>query len=168
MEKVRKCSAPDYLALAEIWERSVRATHSFLGEEDIQDIRQALVPDYFPNVELYAIENNGTPAGFIGLSTDTIEMLFIDAPYLHHGFGSILIDFALSRGMTKVDVNEQNPSALRFYLSKGFHIVGRDETDEAGRPFPILHLSIFSTKYRNCFIRQDQSKCKSQNKFPAS
>ncbi|MBD5359047.1 MAG: GNAT family N-acetyltransferase, partial [Bacteroides sp.] len=41
-----------------------------------------------------------------------------------------------------VDVNEQNISALNFYLAKGFKVTGRDETDEAGRPYPILHLSL--------------------------
>ncbi|MBD5243790.1 MAG: GNAT family N-acetyltransferase, partial [Barnesiella sp.] len=33
-------------------------------------------------------------------------------------------------------------SALNFYQARGFRIIGRDETDEAGRPYPILHLSL--------------------------
>ena len=48
----------------------------------------------------------------------------------------------MALGADCVDVNEQNPLALGFYESKGFHIVGRDDRDEAGRPFPILHLSL--------------------------
>ena len=44
--------------------------------------------------------------------------------------------------MDKVDVNEQNEKALQFYLHLGFQIIGRDETDSMGKPFPILHLQL--------------------------
>lgn len=137
-----KCSSGDYGTLAEIWERSVRATHDFLDETVIREIRAALIPDYFPNVEIYAISVNDSLVGFIGLREDMIEMLFIDSNVRGRGYGSSLIEFAKGRGVTKVDVNEQNPSALAFYQSKGFRIIGRDATDDAGRPYPILHLSL--------------------------
>lgn len=141
MEIVR-CNEEDYETLAGIWERSVMATHNFLKKEDFDEIKAALIPDYFPNVDLYAIVDKGAYAGFIGLSPDTIEMLFIDNDRRGQGYGSALIEFAKQRGATKVDVNEQNPSALNFYKAKGFRVLSRDETDDAGRPYPILHLSI--------------------------
>lgn len=141
MEIVR-CNEKDYETLAGIWERSVMATHGFLKTEDFNEIKAALIPDYLPNVDLYAIADNGVYAGFIGLSLDSIEMLFIDSDCRGQGYGSALIEFAKQRGATKVDVNEQNPSALNFYKAKGFRIIGRDETDEARRPYPILHLSL--------------------------
>ncbi len=136
------CNKDDYPTLAGIWERSVKNTHKFLSDEDFNEIKAALVPDYFPNVSLYAIVDNRTFAGFIGLTDSTIEMLFIDSNRRGLGHGSALIDFAKRRGATKVDVNEQNPDALKFYLSKGFHIIARDETDDCGRPYPIIHLSL--------------------------
>lgn len=141
MEIVR-CNEEDYGTLAGIWERSVMATHNFLKEEDFNEIKAALIPDYFPNVGLYAIDDNGVYAGFIGLSPDSIEMLFIDSDRRGLGYGSALIEYAKQRGATKVDVNEHNLSALNFYKAKGFRIIGRDETDDAGRPYPILHLSL--------------------------
>lgn len=141
MEIVR-CNEEDYETLTGIWERSVMATHVFLNEEDFNEIRTALIPDYFPNVDLYAVADNGVYAGFIGLSPDSIEMLFIDSDLRGHGYGSALIEFAKQKSVTKVDVNEQNPSALNFYKAKGFRIIGRDETDDAGRPYSILHLSL--------------------------
>lgn len=136
------CNETDYETLAGIWERSVMATHNFLKNEDFNEIKAALVPDYFPNVDLYAIADNGAYAGFIGLSPGSIEMLFIDSAHRGHGYGSALVEFAKQRGATKVDVNEQNPSALNFYKAKGFRIIGRDENDDADRPYPILHLSL--------------------------
>ena len=102
------------------------ATHRFLKEDDFFEIKAALIPDYFPNVDLYAIA----------------EMLFIDSVRRGRGYGSALIEFAKQHGATKVDANEQNPSALNFYKAKGFHVISRDETDDAGRPYPILHLSL--------------------------
>lgn len=54
-----------------------------------------------------------------------------------------LLAHAISEhGVTKVDVNEQNVSAAGFYAHRGFEVVGRSETDEAGRPYPLLHLSL--------------------------
>lgn len=140
--EVVKCNEDDYEALAGIWERSVRATHGFLKEEDFNEIRAALIPDYFPNVDLYAIADNGAYAGFIGLGPGSIEMLFIDNARRGKGYGSALIEFAKQRGATRADVNEQNTSALDFYKARGFHVIARDETDESGRPYPILHLSL--------------------------
>ncbi len=118
------------------------ATHDFLKENGFKEIKAALIPDYFPNVDLYAIADNDEYAGFIGLSSDSIEMLFIDSDRRSMGYGSALIEFAKRQGATKVDVNEQNPTALNFYKAKGFHVISRDETDDAGRPYPILHLSL--------------------------
>lgn len=140
--KIVRCTEEDYETLAGIWERSVMATHSFLKIEDFNEIKGALIPDYFPNVDLYAIADNGVYVGFLGLSSTTIEMLFIDNDHRGLGYGSYLIEFAKQRGATKVDVNEQNPSALNFYKTKGFHVIARDETDDAGRSYPIIHLSL--------------------------
>lgn len=141
MEIVR-CTEEDFETLAGIWERSVMATHNFLKREDFNEIRAALIPDYFPDVDLYAIAVNGVYAGFTGLGPDSIEMLFVDRDRRGQGYGSALVEFAKQHGATKVDVNEQNPSALNFYKAKGFRVIGRDETDDAGRPYPIIHLSI--------------------------
>lgn len=40
----------------------------------------------------------------------------------------------------KVDVNEENPQALAFYLHMGFNIAGRSEVDGNGKPHPLLFL----------------------------
>lgn len=140
--EIVKCNEADYETLAGIWERSVMATHRFLRVEDFNKIKTVLIPEYFPNVNLYAIADNGVFAGFVGLGPDSIEMLFIDSARRGQGYGSALVEFAKRRGATKVDVNEQNLSALNFYKAKGFRIISRDETDDADRPYPILHLSL--------------------------
>ncbi len=142
MKEIIKCTKDDYATLAEIWERSVRATHRFLTENDIIEIKSALTPFYFPRVELYTVKDNDALTGFIGINGDRIEMLFIDSAFIGYGHGSMLIDHAKNKGCRLVDVNEQNPDALNFYIRNGFRVVGRDAKDENGRPFPILHLSL--------------------------
>ena len=142
MIKISEYNGTDYTVLEEIWERSVRASHGFLDEEAIMDIKQALIPDYFPNVSLYVAYDQDRIVGFMGLSDNRIEMLFIDGDQCGRGYGTALITFATGLGATEVDVNEQNPEALKFYRANGFIIKGRSETDDAGRPYPILHLSL--------------------------
>ncbi len=128
--------------LIAIWERSVRATHKFLPGEVIDGIKQVLATDYLPMVDIYVLEADGVLSGFIGLSGCKIEMLFIDTDCIGKGYGSMLIDYAKQHGAYLVDVNEQNETAMNFYIAKGFKIISRDEKDEAGRPFPILHMTL--------------------------
>lgn len=142
MQRIVKCDEKDYSALLAIWERAVRATHDFLAENDLNEIKSILIPDYFPKVDIYAVVVSNTLAGFIGLSSDTIEMLFIDDYCRNKGYGSVLVDFAKQRGISKVDVNEQNLAALKFYEARGFRVISWDDTDDDGRLYPILHLSL--------------------------
>lgn len=132
----------DYDELLAVWEASVRSTHHFLTEENIQFYKPLVRNRYFQAVELYIIRNReGKIAAFMGLSDELIEMLFVHPAEQGKGRGKQLIQYALhEKHIHKVDVNEQNESAHRFYLHTGFQLIGRDETDPAGNPFPILHL----------------------------
>ncbi len=68
----------DYPELSELWEASIRSTHHFLSEEDIQYYKPLVQNVYFPAVQLYIIKNKDNRiSGFLGLSDDLIEMLFI-------------------------------------------------------------------------------------------
>lgn len=53
---------------------------------------------------------------------------------------SLIHDF----GVTTVDVNKDNENAMMFYMKSGFSIVSESLTDDAGRPYPILHLQLKS------------------------
>jgi putative acetyltransferase len=89
------------------------------------------------------VDDADRPLGFIGLSDSHVEMLFIDPDCRGRGLGRALLDFARElRGTLSVDVNEQNPSAVRFYRHYGFVQTGRSPLDGEGRPFPLLHMSL--------------------------
>ncbi|KAG4073352.1 hypothetical protein HA402_008508 [Bradysia odoriphaga] len=132
----------DYSAFAEIWRRAVDATHDFLTIGDRNAIEARLCTDYFPSVTLSAAEVGGRTVGFCGTLDGSLEMLFVDPSHHGNGVGTALLRHAIrSDHVSRVDVNEQNTPALRFYEHHGFEIVRRSPIDEAGRPYPLLHLA---------------------------
>ncbi|WP_323188816.1 acetyltransferase [Brachybacterium halotolerans] len=135
--------AAEYPALVEIWRSAVEATHVFLSPSDREEIAAHLPGDYLPAVELRVAQRDGRPVGFSGVSGDELQMLFVDASARGSGVGSALLQHAIrSQGVSRVDVNEQNPRAAGFYAHHGFEVAGRSERDDAGRPYPILHLRL--------------------------
>lgn len=134
----------DYDELLQIWETSVRSTHHFLTEENIQFYKPLVRDQYFPAVELFIIRNeSGKIAAFMGLSDELIEMLFVHPNEQGKGYGKQFINYAeKEKRINKVDVNEQNEKALQFYLKRGFDVIGRDTKDSSGNPFPILHMAM--------------------------
>ncbi|MCU1718079.1 GNAT family N-acetyltransferase [Pseudomonas sp. 5P_3.1_Bac2] len=134
----------DATRLVEVWEAAVRASHDFLDEMDIQLLKPLLIEQYFPQVALYVIRrDDGQVAGFMGYTEGQVEMLFVHPEQHGQGLGRALLNYATQElGAYLVDVNEQNPKALAFYLSQGFKVARRSPLDGGGRPFPILHLQL--------------------------
>ncbi|MFC0672981.1 GNAT family N-acetyltransferase [Brachybacterium hainanense] len=131
----------EHPVLVAIWASAVEATHAFLDPEDREQIRARLMPQYFPQVRLLVAERGGRPVGFAGIAGTGLEMLFVHADEHRRGIGGALLARAIAEhDIRTVDVNEQNPQATRFYAARGFEVVGRSPEDEAGRPYPILHL----------------------------
>lgn len=128
--------------LLAVWEKSVRSSHHFLKEEDIEYFKPLIRNQYFQVVELFVIQNEyGQTAAFMGLSDDMLEMLFVLPEEQGNGYGKALVNYAVNQcHIYKVDVNEENEQAYHFYLRMGYKVVGRDATDPTGKPFPILHL----------------------------
>lgn len=55
------------------------------------------------------------------------------------------MDFAVTElNADKVDVNEQNSSAIKFYERLGFKTYERTDKDDQGRDFPLLRMKLES------------------------
>ncbi len=142
--KIESAEKTDYQRLIEIWESSVRATHDFLAECDLVELRSLILEQYFTAVDLsVARSGEGELLGFCGVSDGNIEMLFIAPKARGKGIGTLLTQHAISvHGATKVDVNEQNEQALGFYKHLGFEVIGRSPLDGQGKPYPLLHMQL--------------------------
>lgn len=157
IEKIAKLTPSLKDELIQVWEASVRSSHHFLTETDIAFFRPRVRDMYFPAVDLYVIRDksvsssgdssdtssqSGTIVAFMGLSDDMVEMLFVQPSAKGKGYGTALLDYAFEeKHICKVDVNEDNEEAYRFYLNRGYRKIGRDKTDADGKPFPIIHLA---------------------------
>jgi len=137
-------SINDYETLINIWENSVRATHDFLKEEDLQFYKPLILNEYFHHVSLFCHKDSNLEiTGFMGIESDSLEMLFINPVSRGKGVGKELLIYAIKHQKVKwVDVNEQNAQAIGFYKHMGFHVVNRSEFDGAGKPYPILHMEL--------------------------
>ena len=129
--------------LVSVWERSVRATHAFLSEEEVAEIKP-FVPQAIAGVEtLVVAARDGEPVGFMGVQGDRLEMLFLDPAARGRGLGRRLLEHGIARlGVTELTVNEQNPQAVGFYEHLGFRTYRRTELDEEGRPYPLLYMRL--------------------------
>ena len=129
--------------LVNVWERSVRATHTFLSEAEIAEIKP-FVPQALAGVEtLVVAARDGGPVGFMGVQDGRLEMLFLDPEVRGHGLGRQILEYGVGQlGVTELTVNEQNPQAVGFYEHLGFKTYRRTETDEEGRPYPLLYMRL--------------------------
>jgi putative acetyltransferase len=141
--EIRDSLSSDLPLLLDIWQRSVRATHTFLTDWDIESLLPIVRDQVLPTLKTWVLcDDESAPIGFMGVGDDTIEALFIAPEHFRRRGGTMLVQFAKSRLMRplRVDVNEQNPDAVIFYQSSGFQVIGRSTSDAEGRPFPILHM----------------------------
>ena len=126
-----------------IWEQSVLATHDFLTRPDFQEIKQLVESINFNDLQVFCLTNENLVLGFIGVADKKIEMLFVDPKYFGQGLGQKLLSFAVSElTADKLDVNEQNIKALKFYQKFGFETFERTEKDDQGRNYPLLRMKL--------------------------
>ena len=128
--------------LIEVWESSVKATHTFLSETEIQAIKQ-YIPEALHHVPhlIVVVSEHGEPAGFMGISDRNLEMLFIANEQRGKGLGKKLLAYGMENyAVNELGVNEQNPQAKGFYEHMGFEVYRRSELDEQGNPYPIFYM----------------------------
>ena len=128
--------------LLEIWEASVRATHRFLSDVEVRQIRE-YVPQAMQGVaHLIVAENEACQiVAFMGVENDRLEMLFLAPTERGKGIGRKLVQYGLEMyGVREVTVNEQNPDAVGFYEHLEFETYKRTDLDEEGNPYPLLYM----------------------------
>lgn len=135
--------------LLAVWEGSVRATHDFLTNAEVERIK-GYVPDALRGVERLVVARDAVAQGaanallaFMGVRGDRLEMLFVEPATRGCGIGSALLRHGIEEmGVRELTVNEQNPAACGFYEHMGFVTYKRTDTDEEGGPYPLLYMRL--------------------------
>lgn len=96
-----------------IWETSVLVTHDFWPQMTLKELVNNI---NFIDFEVFILKKEDLVLVFIGVADKKIEMPFLDPNYLGLGLGFQLLNFAVKELQAdKVDLNEQNPRAVKFY-----------------------------------------------------
>lgn len=130
--------------LTHVWEQSVKATHLFLSEPEIEEIKKyvPLALQAIPHL-MIAVNESGAPVGFMGVENGKLEMLFLSPEARGNGLGKRFIRYGVETlAVQEVTVNEQNPMAIGFYEHMGFQVYKRTDVDEQGMPYPLLYMRL--------------------------
>jgi ribosomal protein S18 acetylase RimI-like enzyme len=129
----------DLVPCLAIWRRASETGHPFLDAATLDADAEIVRAQYMPAAEITVAEAAGRAVGFIALLGGTVGGLFVDPA--HHGRGAgraLVMDAARRKGALDVEVYAANAGARAFYRAVGFVETGRRETDDRGRPLPLI------------------------------
>ena len=146
MKEIKKEERSEKLIteLLNVWEDSVRATHNFLSNEEIEKIKE-FVPQALSNIAHLIIETdeNKIPIAFMGIEKQKLEMLFFTSKCRGKGIGKKMLLYGIENyKINDLAVNEDNPQAKGFYEHMGFKVYQRNELDDQGNPYPVLYMKL--------------------------
>ena len=119
---VRKFETQDLDTVMQIWLHSNLDAHAFIAASFWTEHFE-MVRDLLPQAELYVHENEATRQidGFIGLTENHIEGIFVAKSARSKGIGKALLDYAKSRKpRLDLSVYQKNERALAFYRREQF------------------------------------------------
>ena len=133
---IRKFESRDLDAVMQIWLHGNLDAHAFVPA-DFWTGHFDMVRDMLPQAELYVHEDAGTRQidGFIGLTENHIEGIFVAKAARSKGIGKALLDYAKSRRpRLDLSVYQKNERALAFYQREQFAVQAKgidEDTNEA-------------------------------------
>ncbi|PZX61947.1 GNAT family N-acetyltransferase [Hydrotalea sandarakina] len=141
--EIVKYSEKYRVQLLDVWEKSVLETHHFLSATDFHEIKEIVTAIDFSAFDVYCLLERNNVIGFLGIANQKIEMLFLSPEQIGKGLGKKLLNFAIHYlNANKVDVNEQNTNAVKFYSKFGFKTYERTAKDEQGKNYPLLRMEL--------------------------
>ena len=133
---IRKFENLDLDAVTQIWLHGNLDAHAFIPAS-FWEAHFEMVRDMLPQAELYVHENEAPRQidGFIGLTENHIEGIFVAKSARSKGIGKALLEYTKSRKpCLTLSVYQKNERALAFYRREQFTVQseGIDEnTNEA-------------------------------------
>ena len=133
---IRKFETQDLDAVMQIWLHGNLDAHAFVPA-DFWTGHFDMVRDMLPQAELYVYENENTQKidGFIGLTENHIEGIFVAKSARSKGVGKALLEYVKSRKpRLTLGVYQKNQRALAFYRREQFVVQSEgidEDTNEA-------------------------------------
>lgn len=130
---IRVLKNTDINAVVDIWLDVNQKAHDFISAQYWKN-NYDLVKEILPQAEVYVYEDDQKIQGFIGVSGEYIEGLFVCDGMQSQGTGKRLLDFIKDR-RTKLCLNvyQKNTRAIRFYKREGFKIQSEGLDEATGK-----------------------------------
>lgn len=119
---IRELRKVDINKVAEIWLDTNIKTHYFISAQYWKSNFE-LVKELLLQATVYVYEDKQEIQGFIGLSNEYIEGIFVSAEMQSQGIGKILLNYVKGkRNKLILNVYQKNTRAISFYQREGFGI----------------------------------------------
>ncbi|MBD9275217.1 MULTISPECIES: N-acetyltransferase [Clostridium] len=129
---IRKLQKVDINRVADIWLKTNLKAHFFIPEQ-YWISNYEFVKEMLPQAEVYVYEDDKMIQGFIGVSDEYIEGIFVSDEMQSCGIGKMLLDYIKDKkDKLQLKVYQKNVRAMSFYQREGFTIQS-EEMDEFTR-----------------------------------
>ena len=129
---IRKLQKVDINRVADIWLKTNLKAHFFIPEQ-YWISNYEFVKEMLPQAEVYVYEDDKMIQGFIGVSDEYIEGIFVSDEMQSCGRGKMLLDYIKDKkDRLQLKVYQKNVRAMSFYQREGFTIQS-EEMDEFTR-----------------------------------
>ena len=119
---IRELRKVDINKVADIWLDTNIKTHYFISAQYWKSNFE-LVKELLLQATVYVYEDKQEIQGFIGLSNEYIEGIFVSAEMQSQGIGKILLNYVKGkRNKLILNVYQKNTRAISFYQREGFEI----------------------------------------------
>ena len=119
---IRELRKVDINKVAEIWLDTNIKTHYFISAQYWKSNFE-LVKELLLQATVYVYEDKQEIQGFIGLSNEYIEGIFVSAEMQSQGIVKILLNYVKGkRNKLILNVYQKNTRAISFYQREGFEI----------------------------------------------
>lgn len=119
---IRELRKVDINKVAEIWLDTNIKTHYFISAQYWKSNFE-LVKELLLQATVYVYEDKQEIQGFIGLSNEYMEGIFVSAEMQSQGIGKILLNYVKGkRNKLILNVYQKNTRAISFYQREGFEI----------------------------------------------
>ena len=132
---IRAFEENDLTAVMQIWLDTNIKAHCFIPKEYWTD-NYEMVRSVLPQAEIYVYENDATKQidGFIGLSNEYIEGIFVREGIQSNGIGKQLLEYAKCvKSNMSLCVYQENTRAIQFYQREQFVIQSENIDDNTNQ-----------------------------------